>query len=85
MRENADVFAWSLEEIPGIDLGMTQHQLNIDPMARPVRQRPRRFAPDQQKTINDEVDHLRKVGFITEVKYPQCLSNIVLIKKLNGS
>nr|XP_018677063.1 PREDICTED: uncharacterized protein LOC108951942 [Musa acuminata subsp. malaccensis] len=35
--------------------------------------------------ISDEVDRLREVGFITEVKYPRWLSNVILIKKYSGS
>nr|XP_009385323.1 PREDICTED: uncharacterized protein LOC103972705 [Musa acuminata subsp. malaccensis] len=45
LRENVNVFTWSPREMPGINLGVTQHQLNIDLEARPVKQRPRKFAP----------------------------------------
>lgn len=69
----------------GIDLEVTQHQLNIDPEARPVKQRPRKFAPNQWKVISDEVDHLKEAGFITELKDSRWLSNVVLVKKPNGS
>uniref|UniRef100_A0A804I249 Reverse transcriptase domain-containing protein n=1 Tax=Musa acuminata subsp. malaccensis TaxID=214687 RepID=A0A804I249_MUSAM len=85
LKRNADVFAWSSKDMPGIDPGMTQHRLNIHPEARPVRQKSRKFAPDRQKTISDEVDCLREAGFIAEVKYPRWLSNVVLVKKYNGS
>uniref|UniRef100_A0A804ICR1 Uncharacterized protein n=1 Tax=Musa acuminata subsp. malaccensis TaxID=214687 RepID=A0A804ICR1_MUSAM len=35
----------------GISPEVAQHWLNIDPGARPVRQRPRKFAPDRLKAI----------------------------------
>ncbi|XP_064992488.1 uncharacterized protein LOC135629222 [Musa acuminata AAA Group] len=73
------------EEMPGIDQGVTQHHLNIHPEAKPVKQKSRKFSPDRQKAISDEVDRLKEAGFITEVKYPRWLSNIVLFKKHNGS
>ncbi|XP_065026156.1 uncharacterized protein LOC135650602 [Musa acuminata AAA Group] len=43
LRENADVFPWSPKEMLGIDLGVTQHQLNIDPEAKLVKQRLRKI------------------------------------------
>ena len=35
-------------------------------------------------TIAEEVDKLLKVGFIREVNYPNWISNVVFIKKVNG-
>ncbi|XP_064983554.1 uncharacterized protein LOC135624013 [Musa acuminata AAA Group] len=46
LRKNADIFAWSPKEMPGIDRAVAEHQLNINPEAKPVKQRPRKFAPD---------------------------------------
>ena len=59
-----------------------QHHLNISPDARPVKQRPRPQAPDRQQAVRQEVERLLAADFIEEVKYPQWLSNVVLIKKL---
>ena len=50
-----------------------------------MKQKPRKFAPNQQKVISDEVDCLREAEFIAEVKYPRWLSNVVLVKKHNRS
>ena len=63
------MFTWSFEEMPGISPEVDQHWLNIVPKARPVRQRPRKFALDQLKAIDNEVDRLKKVRFITKVQY----------------
>ena len=71
--------------MPIINLVVAQHHLNVHPETRPVKQKSRKIAPDQQKAIDDEVHHLRKAGFIIEVKYPWWLSNVVLVKKHNGS
>ncbi|XP_064995328.1 uncharacterized protein LOC135631519 [Musa acuminata AAA Group] len=35
--ENADVFAWSLSDMTGVDLEVAEHHLNIPPGARPVK------------------------------------------------
>ena len=36
------------------------------------------------EVINAEVEKLLRAGFIKEVKYPELISNVVLIKKANG-
>ncbi|XP_064992508.1 uncharacterized protein LOC135629242 [Musa acuminata AAA Group] len=69
----------------GVDPGVAQHHLNIPPDARPVKQRPRRQAPDRQRATHEEVTRLLAAGFIEEAKYPQWMSNVVLVKKHNGS
>ncbi|MCI58709.1 hypothetical protein A2U01_0079964, partial [Trifolium medium] len=38
LRENADLFAWSATEMPGLDPEVTCHQLTIDPTASAVVQ-----------------------------------------------
>jgi len=42
IKENTDVFAWSYEDMPGLDPQVVMHHLNIKPDAKPVKQR-RRF------------------------------------------
>ena len=51
LQENADVFAWSLSDMTGVDPKVAQHHLNISPDARSVKQKPRRQAPDWQLAI----------------------------------
>ena len=41
LRQNQDVFAWSHEDMPGIDPQIMSHRLNVDPGARPVKQKRR--------------------------------------------
>ena len=44
LRMNQDVFAWSHEDMPGIDPSMIVHRLNVNPDSSPVRQKKRVFA-----------------------------------------
>ena len=37
LRENIDVFAWSHEDMPGIDPSVIAHHLNVYPSSKPVR------------------------------------------------
>ena len=84
LKKNLDVFAWSQEDMPGISPKVIQHRLNVDPDKKPVQQRQRVFALEQNKAITDEVNKLLSAGFIQEVYYPDWLANVVLVKKANG-
>jgi hypothetical protein len=39
LRNNLDVFAWTHEDMPGIDPDIISHRLNIDPTAKPSNRR----------------------------------------------
>ena len=45
LRSYLDVFAWSYEDMPGLDPTIVQHHLSILPHARPVKQKLRRLYP----------------------------------------
>ncbi|XP_059658526.1 uncharacterized protein LOC132304834 [Cornus florida] len=79
LSQNADVFALSHLDMPRINHSVSCHSLNINPNARPVKQKQRRFAPERTRIIAEEVDRLLDGGFIREVYYPDWLSNIVVI------
>ena len=42
LNRNLDVFAWSHEDMPGIDRVVIEHRLNFDPMKKLVQQKTRR-------------------------------------------
>ena len=83
-RKNIDMFAWSHEDIPGIDPSVITHRLNVNPSSKPVRQKKRVFAPERDNAIKEEVQKLTLVKFIREVYYPDWLANVVMVKKANG-
>ena len=82
--ENAYVFAWTHEDMPGIDPNFMVHRLNVDPNYKVVQQRRRVFTPERYEVIRLEVEKLKKAGFIEEIIYPSWLANMVLVKKSNG-
>ncbi|XP_061338845.1 uncharacterized protein LOC133285605 [Gastrolobium bilobum] len=57
----------------------------MDPKAKPVAQKKRKFGFDRQKVIDEEIKRLHDAGFIREIKYTTWLSNPVLVKKSNGA
>ena len=68
----------------GIDPALASHKLSVSPMAKPVRQKVRRFHPDRHAIIQAEVSNLMQAGFIREVKYPEWLANVVVVPKKGG-
>ena len=84
LRRNKYVFTWSHKDMTGVIPTVAQHCLNIDPTFSHVRQKQRRFAPEQNRIISEEVDRLLGVGAIEPCQYPSWLSNVVVVKKKNG-
>ena len=67
LRMNQDVFAWSHEDMLGIDPSIIVHRLNVNPDSSPVRQKKRVFAQERDKAVAEEVRKLLKACFIREV------------------
>ena len=55
LRKSIDVFAWSHEDMPGIDTRVITHRLNVYPSSKPVHQKKRVFAPERDNAIKEEV------------------------------
>ena len=70
LRDNQDVFAWSHEDMLGIDPSIIVHKLNVSPLFPPIRQKKRVFAQERDKAIAEEVQKLLEADFIREVYYP---------------
>ena len=70
--------------MPGLDLGLVAHTLNVDPEAKPVAQPARIFHTEIEGQIVKEVQKLLAAGFIKPIQHPRWLSNIVPVKKKNG-
>ncbi|XP_073137640.1 uncharacterized protein [Henckelia pumila] len=57
IRENADIFSWESEPLPGITHEYALHQLNVDPRMKPVKQKKRSFGAEKNKHIMAEVEN----------------------------
>lgn len=66
VRSNIDAFAWQNSDMIGVDLEVAIHHLSIKLSSRPVRQKIRRFHPQQQQQqiIREKVTRLLEVGSI---------------------
>ncbi|XP_071924818.1 uncharacterized protein [Coffea arabica] len=81
LREYSQVFAWTVEDLPGIPTDLTVHHLDVDPNFKPVKQKKRIFAPERNEVIKAEVGKLLESKIILEVYYPTWLANPVLVRK----
>jgi hypothetical protein len=70
LHANAEVFAWSASDIPGIPRDVAEHSLDIRAGARPVKQPLLRFDEEKHRAIGKEIHKLMATGFIKEVPYP---------------
>ena len=65
----------------GINLDIAVHRLQVDPDHPLVKQKLRKFAPECNKVINEEVQKLLDIGSVCEVHYPDWLANVVGVRK----
>ncbi|RVW87079.1 Transposon Ty3-I Gag-Pol polyprotein [Vitis vinifera] len=84
LRSYLDVFAWSYEDMPGLDPSIVQHHLPTLPHARPVKQKLRRLHPRWSLQVKEEIQKQLSVGFISVVEYPEWLANVVPVPKKDG-
>ncbi|KAL0451466.1 UNVERIFIED_CONTAM: hypothetical protein Slati_1124700 [Sesamum latifolium] len=84
LKENVDMFAWSLSDFKGIDPEIIVHRLNVDPMVRPVKQKKRSFGAERNRIIEEEVRKLSEAGYVSEVQYTDWLANVVVVPKTSG-
>jgi hypothetical protein len=81
---NKDVFAWSANDLCGVNRDVIEHSLNVDPSFRPRKQRLRKMSDDKAEGARNEVKRLLSAGVIREVKYREWLANTIMVKKANG-
>ncbi|GAU51501.1 hypothetical protein TSUD_76100 [Trifolium subterraneum] len=68
LKENAELFAWSAAEMPGIDPEVACHQLTIDPRASVVVQRRRKQSTEKAEAARKAVKDLLEADFIAEAQ-----------------
>jgi hypothetical protein len=81
---NKDVFAWSANDLCGVNRDVIEHSLNLDPSFMPTKQRLQKMSEDKAEGAQNDVKRLLSAGVIREVKYPEWLANTVMVKKANG-
>ena len=68
LQEYVDVFAWSYQDMPGLDTDIVVHRLPLRPECPPVKQKLRRTRPDIALKIREEVKKQFDAGFLVVAK-----------------
>jgi hypothetical protein len=84
-KEFRDIFAWSYEEMSGINPEIVIHEIKTYPDAKPICQRLRPVHPRKMAAIRLEVEKLLKCSFIYLVALTDWVSNLVPIDKKQGT
>ena len=58
LRSNQDVFAWTHNDMLGIDPSVIVHRLNVSPSFPPIQKKKRVFTPERDQAIVEEVRKL---------------------------
>jgi hypothetical protein len=66
---NKDVFAWSDNDLCGVNRDVIEHSLNVDLAIRPRKQKLRKMSDDKAEGARNKVKRLLSAGVIREVTY----------------
>ena len=75
------VFAWSYEDMPGIDLEIAQHHIDTHAHLVPIKKKLRRMRTKWLRKIKEEVTEQLKVGFIKPVHQTEWIATVVPVPK----
>ena len=84
LREYSDVFAWSYQDMPGLDTDIMVHRLPLREECALIKQKLRRVKPEMLLKIKEEVKKQLDAGFLEVSNYPQWVANIVPVPKKDG-
>ena len=81
LKEFRDVFAWSYNDMPGLDTNIVQHKIPLKLECPFVLQKLRRMKLEMSLKIKEEVKKQFDAGFLAVVRYPQWVANIIPVPK----
>ena len=84
-KEFHDVFAWSYEEMPGIDPSIVEHEIWTYPDAKLVQQNLRLVNLCKAVAMKAKVEKLLKACFIYPIALTKWVSNPVPVDKKQGT
>ena len=82
--EFKEVFAWSYEDMLGIDTDIVQHCIPTNPTMKSVKQKLRRMKLEWTLMINEKVKKQYNARFLRVVNYLEWLANVVPMPKKDG-
>ena len=70
LHDYVEIFAWSYEDMPGLDTDIVIHRLPIREDCPPVKQKVCRMRPDMSEKIKANVMKQFNAGFLAVTSYP---------------
>ena len=83
--EYKEVFAWTYNDMPGLDPAIATHKIPLEEGCTPIQQKLRRMRMEVQQKVREEIIKRLDAGFIRTVDYPKWVSNIVPVMKKDGN
>ena len=84
LKEYVDIFAWSYQDMPGLDTDIVVHRLPLREECPPIKQKLRRVKSKMLLKIKEEVRKQLDAGFLEVSKYLEWVANIVPVPKKDG-
>lgn len=64
-------FAWSYDDMPGLDPDLVVYNLVVRPYAKPIKQKIHKMHPHIALLIKAKLQKMLDVGFIKPIDYPE--------------
>jgi hypothetical protein len=84
LREFADVFAWTYEDLKTYDTSVIEHKIPLKEEAKPFRQKLRQINPMLLPIMEKEVKKLLDARIIVPLRYSEWVANLVPVRKKSG-
>jgi len=84
LREFADVFAWTYEDLKTYDTSFIEHKIPLKEEVRPFRQKLRQINPMLLPVMEKEVKKLLDAQIIVPLRYSEWVANLVPVRKKSG-
>ena len=84
LKEFKEIFAWSYQDMLGLDTEIVVHRIPVKPKCPPVQQALQRMKSEIILKIKEEVEKQLKAGFLTTIAYSDWVANIVPVPKKDG-
>jgi hypothetical protein len=84
LREFADVFAWTYEDLKTYDMSVIEHKIPLKEEAKPFKKKLRQINPMLLPAMEREVKKLLDAQIIVSLRYSDWVANLVPVRKKSG-
>ena len=84
LRDYQDIFTWSYQDMPSLNLDIVQHRLPLKLECSLVKQKLWRMKPEMSLKIKEKVEKQLDAGFLAVAQYLEWVANIVPVPKKDG-